>query len=200
MNPYQQDLINDIMSFNKNLICYSLFILILACDNSVTEIQDVNNIHTTFIDDYYTQSYFRNEYPIECMITKGETVRIHYNERMGNDYTYFIEKIPDQSILNTNEYKKYLSISGQDDFQTKGTILSDFQNEKLKYKWSEIIDYLTSTNLKKLEDHRDQKWLGNLHYYFLEVNLENHQFTLVHEPKIGEDSILSTLVTMIEEF
>lgn len=157
---------------------YSLFFifftLITSCKNSNEDGLSNNNSLDTLMNQYRQIHYNnflwqRNETPMQ-MDSLEDIIRLHYDERYGVDYTYFISR---QRMGNSSSiaFILYAKAFGEDKFITNGLAAVDFKGEGLCLHWDELVSSIDSLRIFEKEDHRKLRGFGNLNIYVLEVKI-----------------------------
>lgn len=172
-----------------------------GCSNGKDEkaVSHKETMDFKFMDNLYENKlYMRHEFPLSARKYDNEIIKIHYEERMGKSYTYSIEKINNPSIRNVYTYKTYYTQADKDGFLTKGTIKSDYQDIFVKNTWRDVMNIINSDEIRVLENHENERWLGNKHYYVLETKLDSNNIFLVHQPDNLKNPILDEIIDKIK--
>lgn len=184
-------------------LSYVIFLLAItiSCTNEANNssfVEDVKPTEINFLKSYYNSTLFlRNEYPLQRLNSRNDMIKIHFEERMGSPKTYHIEFL-NEGKGQIKRFKIYYTEKSKNSFVTEGRIVNSIRNNQALNIWRELEEIIVSDELKDMEDHRDESWLDNRHFYILESKLGGEYFSLVHQPVDLRHPTLDDLISKIK--
>jgi len=125
----------------------------------------------------------RNEFPMDSTNTEINELRLHVQQQVDFDYTYYISGNDLKSLSRNWRFISYTKSANYVwNFTSNGKSFKAHPNDDFFIKYEDLLSTIDSLNVFSLSDMRDLDSFGRSIYYILEMKINGVYKELYYEP------------------